>query len=343
MPVSTKRILLSLLFLAVSSIALPLRADGEDFNMKGLRSNGEIKAFASKPFHRPGTCESRPKLYRKGWHTLTATERKAYIDAELCMMRLPARLASLNPNVRTHFDDMQAMHQHLSPQIHNSGWFLPYHRYLMWVHETLLREACEYTGAQPYWEESRDAGKFSVSSVFSPKSGFGGNGRPEDGCLADGPFAGYTLSVGPGYDNKEHCLNRFLNDTASLMSLKQNADACMQEPTFARAWPCIENLPHRGGHNSVGGEMSNPISSPGDPLFYLHHTYIDKLWWDWQRANLDSRLKEIAGMTTAKKPETGWVLATLNDTFTAWGLVRDVQIHEIMDIENELLCYAYVS
>lgn len=213
----------------------------------------------------------------------------------------------------------------------------------MWAHETLLREACGYTGAQPFWEEPRDAGHFSISSVFSPTTGFGSaTGVGENNCVADGPFAGMMLSVGPGYSNQLHCLSRRVNDTASLMSQEANANACLQLPTFDKAWPCIENLPHRGGHNGIMGEMSNAVSSPGDPLFYLHHTYIDKLWWQWQIQDLENRLKSIAGMTTSKKPETGWVRATLDDTLTLHGLARDMKIEELMDIESELLCYDYV-
>ena len=41
--------------------------------------------------------------------------------------------------------------------------------------------------------------------------------------------------------------------------------------------------------------MLNVFSSPGDPIFYLHHTWLDKLWWDWQSQNLTSRVKEIGG------------------------------------------------
>lgn len=41
---------------------------------------------------------------------------------------------------------------------------------------------------------------------------------------------------------------------------------------------------HRGGHVWVGGVMNSPLS-PRDPIFYLHHTYVDKLWVDWEKAN----------------------------------------------------------
>lgn len=41
---------------------------------------------------------------------------------------------------------------------------------------------------------------------------------------------------------------------------------------------------HRGAHVWIGGAMSTPLS-PRDPVFYLHHTYIDKLWSEWEHVH----------------------------------------------------------
>jgi len=38
----------------------------------------------------------------------------------------------------------------------------------------------------------------------------------------------------------------------------------------------------------------NPVSSPGDPIFYMHHAWLDMLWAKWQDAS-PARLKEIGG------------------------------------------------
>lgn len=38
---------------------------------------------------------------------------------------------------------------------------------------------------------------------------------------------------------------------------------------------------HNRGHVWVGGDME-PITSPNDPIFFLHHCFVDKLWADWQ-------------------------------------------------------------
>jgi len=42
-------------------------------------------------------------------------------------------------------------------------------------------------------------------------------------------------------------------------------------------------------------QMGNGVSSPGDPLFYLHHTWLDKVWWDWQAKDKTKRLTEMGG------------------------------------------------
>ncbi len=49
-------------------------------------------------------------------------------------------------------------------------------------------------------------------------------------------------------------------------------------------WRELEAGPraHNTGHNIVGGYMANPVFSPNDPLFWLHHAYIDRVWSRWQ-------------------------------------------------------------
>lgn len=116
--------------------------------------------------------------------------------------------------------------------------------------------------------------------------------------------------------------------------------------------------------------MLNPISSPGDPLFYLHHAFIDKIWWDWQSADLDARLYSIGGPNVkdpnrpAPIPDSSTKIlhrraddstgkertrhlgdngniTTLRHKLSLLGIVPDITAADVMDIGNKLLCYEY--
>lgn len=256
------------------------------------------------------------------------------------MWRIPQQ-TGLEASV-SRFDDLVKAHQLQSMLVHGDGWFLPFHRLHMHAHERLLREECGYNGAQPYWDEEADAGAFSSSAIFSPTNGFGGNGVGENNCIQTGPFANYTLHTGPSYDNTDHCISRQIDDDASRGSSTENVNACLAEQKFATAWPCIEGSPHSGGHNGVGGEMGNAISSPGDPLFYLHHTYLDRVWWRWQQQSLPARLTDFSGYTTQDRPAGGWIDATLDDELNMFGVIANARIRDVMDVTGDLLCMEYV-
>jgi tyrosinase len=42
---------------------------------------------------------------------------------------------------------------------------------------------------------------------------------------------------------------------------------------------------HNHGHAWVGGIMNNTMTSPTDPVFWLHHAEVDRLWEAWRQAN----------------------------------------------------------
>jgi tyrosinase len=43
---------------------------------------------------------------------------------------------------------------------------------------------------------------------------------------------------------------------------------------------------HGRGHAFVGGDMDGSSASPNDPVFFLHHAQVDRMWAAWQEANL---------------------------------------------------------
>lgn len=50
--------------------------------------------------------------------------------------------------------------------------------------------------------------------------------------------------------------------------------------------PDHSSLPaHNHGHSWIGGIMNNTRTSPTDPMFWLHHAEVDRLWQIWRQNN----------------------------------------------------------
>ncbi len=92
--------------------------------------------------------------------------------------------------------------------------------------------------------------------------------------MKDGPFANYTLKVGPGLLVTEHCIARGVSDATSIYLNSSVIAYTLSFPTFEQFRVMLEGTlvpcalgPHGGGHGAVGGEMTNYFSSPGGNYF----------------------------------------------------------------------------
>lgn len=84
---------------------------------------------------------------RKEWRNLTSAEQIAYLNAEICLMNLPAETGLAA--VTSRYSDLASLHQNLTLIIHEVGQFLPWHRYFVHVHEEILKSQCNYDGPIP--------------------------------------------------------------------------------------------------------------------------------------------------------------------------------------------------
>ncbi|KAI1338254.1 Di-copper centre-containing protein [Xylariaceae sp. FL0016] len=315
---------------------------------------------------RRATCTDETKSIRKAWEDLTSEEKLAYINADLCLMAAPPSAGV--PGATSRWDELQYSHAAQSDYIHGVGAFLPFHRYFVTVHEMLIRSECGYTGPLPYWNEPSDVNALNQSVIFDTEFGFGGDGEYPDGCITDGPFVNLTLHFQEDLSTSDYCLSRSMNDRSFSGAAQSNVDTCLAKTTFIDAWNCLEGNPHSAGHGGVAGVMVNTKLSPGDPVFYLHHGYLDKLFWDWQSLDLDTRLTEIGGSNTAggggqgggSPPgggsgpggsvtttstldfvdyfNDGGNTTTLNHTLWSAGIIANATIGEVMDIGGDLVC-----
>lgn len=102
----------------------------------------------------------------------------------------------------------------------------------------------------------------------------------------------------------------------------------------------LENGPHRHLHKGIGGEMPT-ISSTNDPLFFVHHVQIDRLWWLWQHQDPDKRNHEFFGPLGSENPALQEGTGSLEDKILMLGLAQDVSVHDVLTTNSEILCYKY--
>ncbi|KAF2761943.1 monooxygenase [Pseudovirgaria hyperparasitica] len=296
-----------------------------------------------------GTC-TKPQL-RREWRDLSRADRKSYVAAVLCMKKKPSSIG-LSTSL---YDDFPWVHNKLTNEIHFVASFLPWHRYFISIYEQALK-GCGYSGVATYWDWTRDVASMPSSPVFSPINGFGGNGSPDkamqlDGntqrCVADGPLKDLQL---PYFgDNAEpHCLLRTFNaggeDAGDMLSPNYTPDAVeqvMQSQDYDSFRIALESGPHGAIHAALGGDMS-PATAPNDPLFFLHHAQVDRLWWLWQQESPLVRTREYAGIRT--QDQLDGVIppgAQVTDLLHMAGLASDIKVEELLTTQNRRLCYRY--
>ena len=74
-----------------------------------------------------------------------------------------------------------------------------------------------------------------------------------------------------------------------------------------------------------------------DPIFYLHHAQLDRIWYLWQQRDKMNRVHDYGGEAL------GGSNVTLTDVLPLAGLDRDVTVQDIMDTEAGEMCYRYMA
>lgn len=126
------------------------------------------------------TC-SNPRV-RQEWDSYSNSDRQAFVDAIRCLQTRPA--SGQFSQSRSRYEDLVSLHQNLTPNVHGNAKFLLWHRYYLWVFEDLLRSECGFNRNLPWFDETRYAGRFSQSSIFSSQW-FGGIALGGN-CVTDG-------------------------------------------------------------------------------------------------------------------------------------------------------------
>jgi tyrosinase len=99
---------------------------------------------------------------------------------------------------------------------------------------------------------------------------------------------------------------------------------------------------HGAGHWVGGGpsQMQDFHSSPNDPIFFLHHAMVDRVWAIWQALDSESRQDAIHGTETLNNSPPSREMH-LNDSL-AFGFAGQNEIFgDLMDTMGGKFCYRY--
>ncbi|CAJ2513968.1 Uu.00g020870.m01.CDS01 [Anthostomella pinea] len=292
-----------------------------------------------------GDC-ANPNI-RFEWDDYSASDKQAYVDAIQCLHNKPAS-GQWSPS-QNRWEDIVRIHQSYAPNIHSKSTtqqthkFLLWHRYYVWAFEQILRDECGFNRAMPWWDEKKWAGKFAQSTLFTDQY-FGIMSGPTNNagtCVTTGKFAGWQLSLGPGYTvNNPHCLQRAVNEDITAQTGQSSYDTCMARTSYPDFHSCVEFSFHAQGHNGVGATMADAIASPGDPTFFMHHLYVDYVFRKWQ-------INDISRRTTISGCADNVNCSPLTlDTMVYMGNLcgakcPDLKVRDLLNTLQGHMCYRY--
>ncbi|MFP3989575.1 tyrosinase family protein [Streptomyces sp. E11-3] len=261
---------------------------------------------------------------RKNQAQLTADEKRRFVNALLALKSN----GQYDTFVTTHNGFIMSDTDHGDRVGHRSPSFLPWHRRFLIEFEQAL-QAVDPSVALPYWDWTAD--RTAASSLWAVDF-LGGTGRDRDGRVTDGAFAAASGSwpINVRVDGRNY-LRRTLGSRGGSLPSRAEVDAVLAMSTYdAPPWNSASdgfrnhlegwrgaNL-HNRVHVWVGGHMATG-ASPNDPVFWLHHAFVDKLWSQWQQRHPDSPYLPQAGTRN---------VVDLHDTMRPWN---DVTPADMLD------------
>ncbi|MER7759770.1 tyrosinase family protein [Streptomyces sp. NPDC097619] len=261
---------------------------------------------------------------RKNQSALTTDEKARFVKALLELKRN----GTYDTFVTTHNGFIMSDTDSGDRVGHRSPSFLPWHRRFLIQFEQAL-QSVDPSVSLPYWDWTAD--RTTRSTLWAPDF-LGGNGRSRDGQVIDGPFAhsGGNWPINVRVDGRNF-LRRALGSSVAELPTRAEVEGVLAMTTYDMApWNSSSNgfrnhlegwrgvNLHNRVHVWVGGQMGTGVS-PNDPVFWMHHAFIDKLWADWQRMHPQSPYLPAAGTTN---------VVDLNDTMRPWN---DVTPADMLD------------
>jgi tyrosinase len=237
---------------------------------------------------------------RKRWGDLSGTDKQNYLKS---INLLKKAKESPRPGLpeQSIYDTFVWIHAYNQTILgsntnyaHGFFGFLPWHRYFLWLFENALGEVVTNYNkdlkaknsakgymdaciAVPYWDWENDAKKEGQSSIFGNDT----YGQNKTGVVNTGVFANWTTSQGV-------ILQRWVSPKiwggiqtgpASLLTLITNSAG-----DYTAFHNSVTGIAHGEPHLYIGGDRGpmGSMFSPDDPIFWMHHSNLDRIFAMWQ-------------------------------------------------------------
>ncbi|KAK6932519.1 Polyphenol oxidase, C-terminal [Dillenia turbinata] len=243
---------------------------------------------------------SSPPRVRPAAHLAPKDYIAKYNKAMELMKALPAddpRSFTQQANIHCAYCD-GAYHQvgfpDLQIQVHNSWLFFPFHRYYLYFFERILGSLIgDPSFAMPFWNWDSPPGMQMPAMFADPNSSLYNKNRdakhqPPNPIDLDYNTVDENVTPDQQYSSNLTIMYR------QVFSNGKTAKLFMGSPYRAGDEPdpgagSLENAPHGPVHVWCGDrtqpnleDMGNFYSAGRDPLFYAHHSNVDRMWSIWK-------------------------------------------------------------
>lgn len=217
---------------------------------------------------------------------------------------------------------------------HQSWYFLPWHRaYLSFFEKTVRRTIQSIGGpsdwALPYWNYSVSDNARRLPLAFQQINL--PDGSPNALFVSQrSPRANTNQTLGTSADSSTvACLsrNRFINNGP----IAEFGGGRSGPSTAAGVSGACERTPHNTMHGAVGGWMGAFETAGLDPIFWLHHANIDRLWTIWLNS----------APTRTDPTDANWLNNFSWDFHDENGNPVTIRFNQIVDTTSQLLDYQY--
>jgi len=223
---------------------------------------------------------------------------------------------------------------------HASWFFLPWHRLYLGYFEQILRAAIARmrgpdTWALPYWNYSDranpNARKLPLAFTLPTMPGGGRNPLRVDDRLRGNA---HDIVATARQVDVRTCLtdSRFeAPDVGGTAGFGGPRTGFRHQGGLGAPIGKLENTPHGSVHVAVNGFMGSFNTAGLDPIFWLHHANIDRLWAVWHNRNPANRDPQTAN----------WLSAVAFELHDSHGRVVRHTASEVVNTASALFDYRY--